>query len=868
MRHWFLCARYLLPLLVVTALPVLLTPDLWTEVWTGVRSHAWDGSGHEALARIYSEQTFPDTFGWTHSFYGGIPHPNFYPPLLYWLAAALDRLPFATPAAALKLVVVIPSLLLPSATWLLSYKLSGRDRKLAFAAALATTPLLAHSGFFIVSGPLGITYMSTFLIGLYSHPLGYLLLILWYVVYSEHRQPMWRFFLATLLLALALLGSFFSASIAALFVIATLAHDVLRLRQAAGASAAFREALRTLSAHLVSPLVAGLLTLFWLAPVFAAREYMMTRPTQVPISDLLTPASSVWYLLAGIGIILRLRHQRDDLMVPYLATCLAVVGAILFAGTLAPKWFPLHPSRLIATLNFLLAVPIGVTLTALVTRVSSPFRFSVAGKRSIGGNHSGRQTTSTAGDPLRIAATALALLVGALVILWSITPPSFKLAFYPTTDREAIDPLLAFAREHRDGRYLVEVTPFADTATGHEGRAINNYLGGQGNEVLSLFFREASPNVLFFSPLVNVFSTQPDPYGISSVLADDLSFNKQMIPDQLRRLRFMGVRYLVANSRAVKERLTGQPQVAAQHDFGAWTVYELGGEPVPRARALTYKPALVVTDLNVKGRRTNAYDFTRFGEEQIMSNWYDVPLARSPESRLDRLNVADGFGALVIDACEYDDERAAFERLREISRRHQIVLLGSDNPLIDRVRRARIEFARLEIIERKAEAPGEWIEPGPPTRDYEASQGRRIWRSLQRILDAGKEAVIEPKAMNGQVGVNSIDVAPSTPLAEAVPVLINTTFHPNWRRTDGEQLYPVTPFWMLTFVREPVHLTFARRSSDWAGLAASAMTLLLLCGVLIWGYGGEAARRMWRRESRRSSPDRVRHAARAASSIT
>lgn len=112
---------------------------------------------------------------------------------------------------------------------------------------------------------------------------------------------------------------------------------------------------------------------------------------------------------------------------------------------------------------------------------------------------------------------ALLLLACAAVL---ITSEVYGLAYYPTEERERIDLVLRFAREHRDGRYLVEVPHISYPAAQFDGRALNSHLGTQGNEAVSVVFREASPNAVFFNPLVNVYSASPDSFGFSSVLAD------------------------------------------------------------------------------------------------------------------------------------------------------------------------------------------------------------------------------------------------------------------------------------------------------------------------------------------------------------
>ncbi|HYG80623.1 MAG TPA: hypothetical protein VD861_09565, partial [Pyrinomonadaceae bacterium] len=88
--------------------------------------------------------------------------------------------------------------------------------------------------------------------------------------------------------------------------------------------------------------------------------------------------------------------------------------------------------------------------------------------------------------------------------------------------------------------------------------------------------------------------------------------------------------------------------------------------------------------------------------------------------------------------------------------------------------------------------------------------------------------------------------------AGEVPVLINTTFHPNWRRDDGGVVYAATPFNMLTFVTAPTSLSYGRSGWDRAGTWASAGTLILLALLTGWPL----LRRLW--PSRKRRPGRPR----------
>ncbi len=172
---------------------------------------------------------FPNTFGWVHDFFAGMSFPNFYPPLFYWLVALLDHIHLFSFLTAFKIVLIVPVLLLPTAIWTLAWKVTDKNRLVATAAALVVLPLLVDHRFFNSTGLMGLNYSSTFLLGMYSQPLGFILLIAWYVLYSsKHIHQPWCFTLSSILLALALLANFFGATTAALFVLSTSVYDSLR----------------------------------------------------------------------------------------------------------------------------------------------------------------------------------------------------------------------------------------------------------------------------------------------------------------------------------------------------------------------------------------------------------------------------------------------------------------------------------------------------------------------------------------------------------------------------------------------------------------------------------------------------------------
>jgi hypothetical protein len=314
------------------------------------------------------------------------------------------------------------------------------------------------------------------------------------------------------------------------------------------------------------------------------------------------------------------------------------------------------------------------------------------------------------------------------------------------------------------------------------------------------------------------------------VLADDLDFAEQPLSEQIKRAQFLGVKYLVIRTPAMKEQVSKELTSAIRHDIGWWAVFELPGPSAPLAQALPFKPALVLSSFTLKARRRNEMSFIRLGEEQFADNWFDVLLVRSPELKLDRLTDLENFGALVIDAYEYEDESAAFERLRKFAQSHALICLATDDALFRRIQSARAEFPSLEIIDGPVEEAGETIEALKPTYHYNQSSIRQLWLRIHAVLDRKKIPTnATSSSVTGELAQNFIKVNASTnQQTGAVPVLIAKTFHPNWQRTDGKSIYAATPFYMLAFVDQSASVVYGRHWFDRVGLWASAGSLLIL----------------------------------------
>jgi hypothetical protein len=170
--------------------------------------------------------------------------------------------------------------------------------------------------------------------------------------------------------------------------------------------------------------------------------------------------------------------------------------------------------------------------------------------------------------------------------------------------------------------------------------------------------------------------------------------------------------------------------------------------------------------------------------------------------------------------------------LKTFSQERPLILLMSDSSLFNRIRSSITEFPMATIIERDPDAsPGAWLDNRGATRRYTSSPPRLLWAQIRRILESHKIPVEDAAAVSGEIKGDTIelnyDPAAPTP-ALGVPVLVSTSYHPNWRPEPGHVIYAADPMYMLTFARRSTRLTFARSPLDVKGAWASAFVLLAL----------------------------------------
>jgi hypothetical protein len=365
----------------------------------------------------------------------------------------------------------------------------------------------------------------------------------------------------------------------------------------------------------------------------------------------------MWVGAALVGAILVLLKGRNEAR----AFIAGVLGLTLLTLTSFSSihWIPSQPARLLSTLIFLLTIPVGWLLATLTRWLVGALCLDQQARK-----------------------LWLIAVVGAMtsIVLVFIKPAHLDDAVY--VGDPSIASVLDFGRIHKEGRYIVE-NPWQHVDQ-YDSRALNAYLGMQGNETLSIVFHEASASSVFFTPLVNALSASMDSFGISAALASDLDFYNQPPEQHLHRAREVGVRYIACLTPWIKRRFRQQSDLT-EYNLGRWSVFEMKAQVSPAVEILRYLPALVVSSLNLKERQSGSYSFIRLSEEEFNSGYSNVLLARAETYNIDKLSNLEDFGALVLETYDCSNVDAAFEALRLFAQKRLLVLVSSDRPLYVRL---------------------------------------------------------------------------------------------------------------------------------------------------------------------------------------
>lgn len=763
----------------------------------------WDGVPHYGVAHVYARHIFPALHGWMPEYFTGMPFPDFYPPAFYFLVAALAALGLSTATAFLALQTATMASV-PLLTYLCGRRLTGARAGGLVAGALAV-------GFLMDRTPLtrfGIAVEGTFETGLSTQLLGHCFLLAFcHALLGAHdtdragRRAAAR---AALFFGLVPLTNVNTVWIAALLFLCVAVARIL------GAPTG-PERRRMLGLHLAMGSAAVLLSACWVLPMLAHLGYVPTLATEPmpPGAVVFTFLRLGGYLLLALIAALALRDGRALALVAC-ALVLAVVGVIPVRDYPVLRDLPLQPGRHAVVFPFLMTVLVGYVVVA-AARIF----------------------------PWQRARALLGALCVA-VFFCHLHPAGAPATLVSDADMANYRQVIAAMDGRTDGRVLAQVGEHGYS----DGFAMQSLLGAAGLHSLTTVFRESAVNVFLAVPLRNSIAGQGEAFGIDHKL-DPASLAQGSLAQQLARLRLFNVKYLVAQTDEMKQRIAVLPGIRRISPPGRWELYTFDTPGFAHAQVPARAPVLAFAALTVKRRPEVGFDFMRLGEEMFAAGRLDVPLVLSRANTLDGEQDWERFHTALITQYVYEDRARAYAAIERFSRDRHLIVLESDDPLDAEVARLAVERPTIHRIPRPDEA-----EIADMARALLGERGGAI--TAQRRQDAWKQArrlavsqacarifdIIEavsvplddmPAVAHAQLERDTarieLDRAPAAP----VPVWVRQGYFPSWKNPDGEPIYMATPAFQLTFLRQ--RTTTLRSESGavhWLGGALGVLGLVMI----------------------------------------
>ncbi len=799
-------------LLLTAALVMLSHRFLWDILRTPVLG-GWDGASHLAMAEDYSRHIWPAVFGWTPHWFLGMPFPNFYHPLFFWIIALLDHvLPFSI-STLIKFAALFWTLTLPTLFYLLG-RLHVGSRRSGLICGFLTVYLLTRSGFL---ASWGLTLVGTFQIGLYAHLLSF-----WLFLVLLHFLPRVGLSARNDRICVGLLTLILLANVNVLVPLLLTYTGFFLVAWMQNRQGGFWPAFRPYAAIGLWSLG---LSAFWYAPMWATYDWVATKPLTLQWEGNMAVGEWTWLILGAAALLLAFKKKQGfAVSIGFgVAGSLALVPMtpLVFSGV------PFQVHRVIITCLFLMIPLLAFGISTLIDLPSS--------------RH------------LKISAACLIFFF--LIGLPYLQKPDELVQSTHISQLNATEyaDLVAAGRDPSEGRYTVELVDFHGNVRGlyDEAHYLNGLVGNAGGFGISSVYREASIASFFTDSVRNVYSAVRYPiWGVTSLLSSDPDFWNQPMEEHRKRNRLLNLKTIFVHVPQLAHEMRvakGFRQILFSRQ---WTAFKDEADMSLYAHVPRFKPLLVYARWESKNRDPfGNYDFLSLAEYAFFSNREDPPLVLSPQGRIDSPSDWNRFGGLIVTDFRYRDLKTACERVAAFAREKPVLFLNEGDPLVSCVTRtAGPDHIALvtpyrspeteKSLERKIarEFPGDTKKTWVPVIAARAAELRRKFREpMAQILDWTYKTRIpvgsSVQVRNTELGRDHTHVTLDRDPPNPVPLMVHQTYFPRWFQGKTPVLL-ASPCYQLVFAdRKDTDLSFHKTWVEHAAEALSGLTFLLALGT-------------------------------------
>jgi hypothetical protein len=794
-------AKQLVLVWMVTAGMVLLARGFYFLDYLQFKvTPGYDTVGHVELGKMYADTMFPSVWGWASQWFGGMPFPQYYPPLFTMVVALLYKITQLPYEFVFKLVVIICSISLPGLLGLVASTFTHKRVSVWLAGLCGVLLLITPFGRY---DNLGVSLGSTFIVGLVTHLFSFVCFLAWLWAFLQRKSSSKAYYLSILFLAATMLSSVHVLPLVVAVFIAAFLIDEVHIIAGFKTHSITKAHLFFVIKHYVLPGILALgIMAFWLVPLLSFYRYMPNQslgvsdgigaPSIWQVMVTWWPTATVFIMAAILGL-----KKRNKTVWTLILTVLFILAMIVFRFDIWLKQFPIHTYRLLPFIYFS-----GALFAAWIYDVIA---------------------TSYHHERIKKLKHIQRLMIAVMLILFAIPwmrshPAPVQQGFYKAFIQERAYEIADYMKD-KQGMFAIEAVNTA--------RPLSYIINSRAEEGLRSSYTvlvDPSLNALFHVPFrTNISATGRELLTIYSSLSQ-AAFLKNKDPEVIAdRAEALGITHLLIRSSKIKESLATSSRFVVDKNFGSWTVYELAGGPRNNVYIPQYQPIAVFGDLGIKGDAFTSVSYFLMQEQAFLDNALHLTFARPADLNLDTTKDLDRFQTAIIGTYAYTSLEQAKARLIAYAHEHRLVLTASSDPLYVDVKAALHNDPKANVT---------YI-------DYDfTKQGKALSAELQKQasaviaqLDAEKIPVGALATASATIHQNTIDLTVDSN-GEEVPLLVHAAYYPTWQRTDGEPLYLATPAYMLTFAQDNQELTFTTPKSVYGGYAITLLSIVVMIGMI------------------------------------
>lgn len=761
-----------------------------------------DGQNHYSIVKYYSDNIFPNSFGWVFNWNAGMPWPLGYNPFFSYLMAFLFHIIPLSATLIFKLFFILLVFLLPILVYFIAKKL-GFKKSYSFLSAILAI-------FFLVStearaGLLGSTIDSTFNCGLYPQFFSSFLYLLWLYFFIDFDKNKLYHFLSVVLFSLIFLSNTHVAEVALItFLIFALLDFIFS-----------KNLLHCVRKYFFYAIISMGLIAFWALPLLSTLDYFPHITFgKVPFRDVAGVSGVIIFLLVG-GIVALLR-KKQHLIGLFLVFIVVMLLIMLPVKSVFPS-LPLQPHRLFPLVYSFFVFLIPVIFVEIRKHIGLKHIFML-----------------------------LTISLGVFVYYFRPLSEGSNKFFSLSSDIQTIE----FLKTQEKGRSVLEIPslprsyPVAFNMAAMAGE-------GSKHETLWNVFRESSINSVFVAPLRNSFSSGQESFGVSCMLCGKSQANDfygQAFENHIKRAELYNIKYFVVKSPEMIELILNFssndftllkvfdswslfPDITynkneellsiskqREPNFAPWYVFEYR-KNISNAYIPEYEPALVFTELKSKERLyqgQESYNWLRIAEEWFLHADFRTILVHPHDIYLDSTNDLNNFKVAIIEEYNYKDIDQAYKNLVDYSCDNKLVLFVpkyTQEPLVEMLKNQQ-NNPNIKFIQR-------------------VNDPRIGVKQLLKVLDnfnlkiEHQNTIIQYDKEN-----NNILIQLDDQFSGQNKIYVKNSYFPFWEDTRGGDVYMASPVFQLVVTdNDSVELEFNENKSNILKVG-SFISLISFVGLL------------------------------------